>query len=135
MDWFYCGFDWKLYDQFCEAILHLQVTKAIASEGLESFNLIFGFISPKAISGHVTLYLLILRCFLNSIIAKTIADFDEDNLIPFYGFGNGPTSFSPFIEHALSIVEQSGGPIPYYHVLLIIVDGKVGMEWIFYEGI
>lgn len=89
MDWFYCGFDWKLYDQFCEAILHLQVTKALASEGLESFNLIFGFISPKTISGHLSLYLLILRCFLNSIIAKTIADFDEDNLIPFYGFGNG----------------------------------------------
>lgn len=55
-----------------------------------------------------------------------------DRFILFYV---GPTSFALFIEHALSIVEQSGGPIPYYHVLLIIVDGKVGMEWIFYEGI
>lgn len=35
----------------------------------------------------------------------------------------GPTSFSPIIEMATTIVEQSGGQ---YHVLVIIADGQVG---------
>jgi E3 ubiquitin-protein ligase RGLG len=34
----------------------------------------------------------------------------------------GPTSFSPIIEMATTIVEQSGGQ---YHVLVIIADGQV----------
>uniref|UniRef100_J3NCQ8 RING-type domain-containing protein n=2 Tax=Oryza brachyantha TaxID=4533 RepID=J3NCQ8_ORYBR len=95
-----------------------------------------------------------------SIIGQTLSAFDEDNLIPCYGFGDasthdqdvfafypderpcngfqealaryreivphlrlsGPTSFSPIIEMATTIVEQSGGQ---YHVLVIIADGQV----------
>jgi E3 ubiquitin-protein ligase RGLG len=94
------------------------------------------------------------------IIGKTLSSFDEDNLIPCFGFGDasthdqevfsfysderfcngfeevlsryrelvpqlrlaGPTSFSPIIEMAITIVEQSGGQ---YHVLVIIADGQV----------
>lgn len=36
----------------------------------------------------------------------------------------GPTSFSPIIEMATTIVEQSGGQ---YHVLVIIADGQVSL--------
>ncbi|GER38463.1 indole-3-glycerol phosphate synthase [Striga asiatica] len=80
-----------------------------------------------------------------SIIGRTLSKFDEDNLIPCFGFGDeicegfeevlsryrelvpqlrlaGPTSFAPVIEMAITIVEQSGGQ---YHVLLIIADGQV----------
>ena len=40
----------------------------------------------------------------------------------------GPTSFAPIIEMAITIVEQSGGQ---YHVLLIIADGQVTLQFIF----
>ena len=43
----------------------------------------------------------------------------------------GPTYFSPMIEGAICIVEQSGGQ---YHVLLIIADGQVAdllyIDWL-----
>jgi hypothetical protein len=39
-----------------------------------------------------------------------------------YDIFEGPTSFSPIIEMATTIVEQSGGQ---YHVLVIIADGQV----------
>jgi E3 ubiquitin-protein ligase RGLG len=39
-----------------------------------------------------------------------------------YDMFEGPTSFSPIIEMATTIVEQSGGQ---YHVLVIIADGQV----------
>ncbi|AAF97976.1 F21J9.21 [Arabidopsis thaliana] len=67
-----------------------------------------------------------------SVIGKTLYAFDEDNLIPCYGFGDdvvsryreivpqlrlvGPTSFAPIIERAMTIVEESGGQ---YHVHVI----------------
>eukprot|EP01018_Ginkgo_biloba_P009067 Gb_14474 [translate_table: standard] len=57
-----------------------------------------------------------------SIIGKTLSPFDEDNLIPCFGFGDGPTSFAPIIEVAMDIVEKSGG---HYHVLVIVADGQV----------
>ncbi|GFZ05821.1 Ca(2)-dependent phospholipid-binding protein (copine) family [Actinidia rufa] len=57
-----------------------------------------------------------------SIIGKTLAPFDEDNLIPCLGFGDWPTSYAPVVEAAIDIVERSGGQ---YHVLVIIADGQV----------
>ncbi|KAJ9163822.1 hypothetical protein P3X46_023451 [Hevea brasiliensis] len=73
-----------------------------------------------------------------SIIGKTLPCFDEDNLIPCFGFGEAsthdrevfssypdesfwPTSFAPIVEMAITIVKQSGGQ---YHVLVIIADGQ-----------
>ncbi|GKF29862.1 E3 ubiquitin protein ligase RGLG2-like protein isoform X2, partial [Tanacetum coccineum] len=85
-----------------------------------------------------------------SIIWKTLAEFDEDNLIPCYGFGDATThgqhvlSFYPedrscnafedamsrcgengpqLMLAAMTIVGKVGGQ---YHVLLIFVDGQAG---------
>ncbi|KAF4404914.1 hypothetical protein G4B88_006300 [Cannabis sativa] len=90
----------------------VKVTSALAHAGLESSNLI--------------------QC---QSFGKTLSAFDEDNLIPCYGFGDvnlcdcfppylaaGTTSFVPEIEMHMTIVEQSHGQ---YHVLLIIADGQV----------
>ncbi|XP_075634083.1 E3 ubiquitin-protein ligase RGLG2-like isoform X2 [Castanea sativa] len=110
-----------------------QVTEALARAGLESSNLIVGIDFTKRnewtgaksfrkrslhhIGGGLNPYEQAI-----SIIGKTLSAFDEDNLIPCFGFGDGPTSFAPVIEMAMTIVEQSGGQ---YHVLVIIVDGQV----------
>ncbi|KAF3974813.1 hypothetical protein CMV_001887 [Castanea mollissima] len=110
-----------------------QVTEALACAGLESSNLIVGIDFTKRnewtgaksfrkrslhhIGGGLNPYEQAI-----SIIGKTLSAFDEDNLIPCFGFGDGPTSFAPVIEMAMTIVEQSGGQ---YHVLVIIVDGQV----------
>ncbi|CAL5327355.1 unnamed protein product [Camellia sinensis] len=42
-----------------------------------------------------------------SIIGRTLSGFHDNNLIPCFGFGDGPTSFAPIIEMAITIVEQS----------------------------
>ncbi|KAJ4846848.1 E3 ubiquitin-protein ligase rglg2 [Turnera subulata] len=140
-----------------------QVTDALARAGLESSNLIVGIDFTK--SNEWTGARSFNRRSLHhigddpnpyeqaiSIIGKTLSTFDEDNLIPCFGFGDasthdqevfsffpderfcngfeevlgrsptGPTSFAPIIETGISIVEQSGGQ---YHVLLIIADGQV----------
>eukprot|EP00798_Chlamydomonas_sp_ICE-L_P032734 gene32734-33874_t len=55
------------------------------------------------------------------IIGKTLADFDDDKMIPCYGFGDGPTSFAPAIYQAMRIVQQSNNQ---YHILLLIADGQ-----------
>ncbi|KAF3974815.1 hypothetical protein CMV_001887 [Castanea mollissima] len=135
-----------------------EVTEALACAGLESSNLIVGIDFTKRnewtgaksfrkrslhhIGGGLNPYEQAI-----SIIGKTLSAFDEDNLIPCFGFGDdkrfcngfeevlrhyreivpklqlaGPTSFAPVIEMAMTIVEQSGGQ---YHVLVIIVDGQV----------
>ncbi|KAL9275458.1 E3 ubiquitin-protein ligase RGLG2-like protein [Drosera capensis] len=140
---------------------NVNVTAALAQNGLESSNLIIGIDFTKSnewtgvrsfnrkslhhISGSPNPYEQAI-----SIIGKTLAKFDEDNLIPCFGFGDATThdqdvfSFYPDdrycggFEEVLAlyreivprlclaewraIVEQSGGQ---YHVLLIIADGQV----------
>ncbi|CAD6264527.1 unnamed protein product [Miscanthus lutarioriparius] len=110
-----------------------QVTNALAHAGLESSNLIVGidFTKSNEWTGKVSFNNRSLHAMGNtpnpyeqaiSIIGRTLAQFDEDNLIPCFGFGDSPTSFAPIIETAIGIVDSSGGQ---YHVLLIIADGQV----------
>ncbi|KAF4387533.1 hypothetical protein F8388_011681 [Cannabis sativa] len=110
-----------------------EVAEALQQAGLESSNLIVGIDFTKSNEWTGA------RCFgrknlhflgqdLNpyeqaiSIIGRTLSTFNEDNLIPCYGFGDWPTSFAPIIENAISIVDSKGGQ---YHVLVIIADGQV----------
>ncbi|XP_066162354.1 E3 ubiquitin-protein ligase RGLG2 isoform X3 [Oryza sativa Japonica Group] len=148
-----------------------EVIEALAQAGLESSNLIIGidFTKSNEWTGKRSFNGMSLHHIGDSpnpyeqaitIIGQTLSAFDEDNLIPCYGFGDasthdqdvfafypderpcngfqealaryreivphlrlsGPTSFSPIIEMATTIVEQSGGQ---YHVLVIIADGQV----------
>ncbi|XP_048429889.1 E3 ubiquitin-protein ligase RGLG4-like isoform X2 [Pyrus x bretschneideri] len=140
-----------------------QVTDALRKEGLESSNLIVGidFTKSNEWTGKVSFRNRSLHAIGDepnpyekaiSIIGKTLAPFDEDNLIPCFGFGDATThdqevfSFhndhSPchgfeevlacykrivpnlrlWVEAAMDIVEKSGGQ---YHVLVIIADGQV----------
>ncbi|KAG6515616.1 hypothetical protein ZIOFF_026045 [Zingiber officinale] len=111
-----------------------QVTEALAESGLESSNLIVGidFTKSNEWTGKFSFGGRSLHHIGDttpnpyeqaiSIIGRTLSAFDEDNLIPCFGFGDGPTSFAPIIEMAMTIVEQTGGQ---YHVLLIIADGQV----------
>ncbi|KAG8048475.1 hypothetical protein GUJ93_ZPchr0009g459 [Zizania palustris] len=148
-----------------------EVIEALAHAGLESSNLIIGidFTKSNEWTGKKSFNGMSLHHIGDSpnpyeqaisIIGQTLSAFDEDNLIPCYGFGDasthdqdvfgfypderpcngfqealaryreivphlrlsGPTSFSPIIEMATTIVEQSGGQ---YHVLVIIADGQV----------
>uniref|UniRef100_A0A1D1YLP3 E3 ubiquitin-protein ligase RGLG2 n=1 Tax=Anthurium amnicola TaxID=1678845 RepID=A0A1D1YLP3_9ARAE len=148
-----------------------QVTDALLQAGLESSNLIVGidFTKSNEWTGRVSFNRQSLHDIGQlpnpyeqalSIIGRTLSAFDEDNLIPCFGFGDvtthdrevfsfypdnrpcngfeealaryreivphlrlsGPTSFTPIIETAISIVDNSGGQ---YHVLLIIADGQV----------
>uniref|UniRef100_A0A0E0LDE6 RING-type domain-containing protein n=1 Tax=Oryza punctata TaxID=4537 RepID=A0A0E0LDE6_ORYPU len=135
-----------------------QVTEALAHAGLESSNLIVGidFTKSNEWTGKLSFNRRCLHDIGNtpnpyeqaiSIIGRTLSAFDEDNLIPCFGFGDenrpcngfeealeryreivptlrlaGPTSFAPIIETAIGIVDSTGGQ---YHVLLIIADGQV----------
>ncbi|KAM3354950.1 hypothetical protein ACQJBY_025604 [Aegilops geniculata] len=110
-----------------------EVIAALREAGLESSNLIlgidftksnewsgrhsFGRKSLHAISGTPNPYEQAI-----SIIGRTLSPFDDDNLIPCFGFGDGPTSFAPLIYAAMSVVESSNCQ---YHVLVIIADGQV----------
>ncbi|KAG2335146.1 hypothetical protein Bca52824_006326 [Brassica carinata] len=133
-----------------------QVTEALARAGLESSNLIVGidFTKSNEWTGARSFNRKSLHFIGNNpnpyeqaitIIGRTLA-FDEDNLIPCYGFGDASThdqdvfSFNPEdrfcngFEEVLGrykeIVPQlklaradlSGGQ---YHVLVIIADGQV----------
>ncbi|KVH88119.1 Copine [Cynara cardunculus var. scolymus] len=84
-----------------------QVTQALRESGLD-LHAIGDFPNPyeKAIS----------------IIGQTLAPFDDDNLIPCFGFGDGPTSYAAVVNAAMDIVEKSGGQ---FHILVIIADGQV----------
>ncbi|KAJ0878716.1 putative copine, von Willebrand factor A-like domain superfamily [Helianthus annuus] len=78
----------------------MQVTEALACAGLESSNFILGIDFTKSnewtgsrsfhrkslhhIGDDLNPYEMVI-----SIIGKTLAAFDEDNLIPCYGFGDG----------------------------------------------
>ncbi|KAI4971369.1 hypothetical protein ZWY2020_002283 [Hordeum vulgare] len=79
-----------------------QVTEALAQAGLESSNLIVGidFTKSNEWTGKVSYN---RRCLHDigrtpnpyeqaiSIIGRTLSDFDEDNLIPCFGFGDAST--------------------------------------------
>ncbi|KAF5798440.1 putative copine [Helianthus annuus] len=78
----------------------MQVTEALARAGLESSNLILGidFTKSNEWTGSRSFHRKSLHHtgddlnpyeMVISIIGKTLAAFDEDNLIPCYGFGDG----------------------------------------------
>ncbi|KAI4323295.1 hypothetical protein L6164_022913 [Bauhinia variegata] len=129
-----------------------QVTAALRREGLKSSNLIVGidFTKSNEWTGKISFNKQCLHAIGNtanpyekafSIIGKTLASFDDDNLIPCFGFGDatthdqevfsfhipnlelsGPTSYAPVIEAAIDTVVKNHGQ---FHVLLIISDGQV----------
>jgi len=110
-----------------------EVTAALRESGLESSNLIVGidFTQSNEWTGRHSFNgrsLHEIGSIMNpyeqaiSILGRTLSPFDEDNLIPCYGFGDGPTSFAPIVEASMGIVEASGGQ---YHVLVVIADGQV----------
>ncbi|KAJ4798408.1 copine family protein [Rhynchospora pubera] len=126
-----------------------QVVASLRESGLESSNLILGidFTKSNEWTGRHSFGRRSLHAIGTtqnpyeqaiSIIGRTLSPFDEDNLIPCFGFGDattrdqyryivphlnlsGPTSFAPVIHAAISIVESSW----QYHVLVIIADGQV----------
>ncbi|KAL4320102.1 hypothetical protein GQ457_18G010890 [Hibiscus cannabinus] len=145
------------------------VTEALRDSGLESSNLIMGidFTKSNEWTGKVSFNRWSLHAMGDtpnpyekaiSVIGKTLAPFDDDNLIPCLGFAtthdsevfsfhtdhsschgfeevldcykkivpnlrlSGPTSYTPVINAAVDIVENSGGQ---FHVLVIIADGQV----------
>ncbi|XWS29918.1 hypothetical protein CRYUN_Cryun24cG0071800 [Craigia yunnanensis] len=139
-----------------------QVISALREAGLESSNLILGidFTKSNEWTGKYSFNRRSLHAIGSSpnpyeqaisIIGRTLSPFDEDNLIPCFGFGDGyfypdhqpchgfeealaryreivprlnlagPTSFAPIIDAAIDIVDKSS----QYHVLVIIADGQV----------
>ncbi|KEH38212.1 E3 ubiquitin-protein ligase RGLG2-like protein [Medicago truncatula] len=79
-----------------------QVTAALRKEGLESSNLILGidFTKSNEWTGQVSFNKRSLHAIGDtpnpyekaiSIVGKTLAPFDEDNLIPCFGFGDATT--------------------------------------------
>ncbi|KAJ4898652.1 E3 ubiquitin-protein ligase RGLG1 [Raphanus sativus] len=137
----------KISDNY--ASLH-QVSEALGRAGLESSNLILGidFTKSNEWTGaksfnkkslhHISTYTPNPYEQAITIIGRTLASFDDDNLIPCLVLVThqlmiktdivpnlklaGPTSFAPIIEMAMTVVEQSSGQ---YHVLVIIADGQV----------
>ncbi|KAI9161576.1 hypothetical protein LWI28_018814 [Acer negundo] len=130
-----------------------QVTAALRESGLESSNLILGidFTKSNEWTGKVSFNNRSLHAIGDtpnpyekaiSIIGKTLAPFDDDNLIPCFGFGDATTHdqevFSFHSDHTpcngfeevlacyRNIVPNlklsDGGQ---YHVLVIIADGQV----------
>lgn len=83
-----------------ECIIGMQVTAALREAGLESSNLILGidFTKSNEWTGRVSFNKRSLHALGDtpnpyekaiSIIGNTLAPFDEDNLIPCFGFGDG----------------------------------------------
>ncbi|KAL4568296.1 hypothetical protein LXL04_023905 [Taraxacum kok-saghyz] len=93
----------KRYSRIADSYNSLeQVTEALAHAGLESSNLIVGidFTKSNEWTGARSFHRKSLHHIGNdlnpyeqaiSIIGKTLAAFDEDNLIPCYGFGDATT--------------------------------------------
>ncbi|CAK7326027.1 unnamed protein product [Dovyalis caffra] len=88
-------------EQYCH-ISDQKVTKALREAGLESSNLIVGidFTKSNEWTGRVSFKNRCLHAIGDtpnpyekaiSIIGKTLAPFDEDNLIPCFGFGDATT--------------------------------------------
>ncbi|XP_057485600.1 E3 ubiquitin-protein ligase RGLG4 isoform X2 [Actinidia eriantha] len=141
-----------------------QVTAALRESGLESSNLILGldFTKSNEWTGKISFNNRSLHDIGDthnpyetaiSIIGKTLAPFDEDNLIPCLGFGDSTTHdqevFSFHNDHSpchgfeevladykkivpnlrLSVVEAAIDIVErsggQYHVLVIIADGQV----------
>ncbi|GFH21982.1 predicted protein, partial [Haematococcus lacustris] len=128
-----------------------QVQDALRKEGLESSNLVlaidytgsnewtgknsFGGRCLHALGQESNPYELAI-----SIIGRTLAAFDEDNLIPTYGFGDvGSKDSRVFSFHegdqpchgldsvlwrykAMQIVARQGGQ---FHILVLVADGQV----------
>ncbi|MCD7454439.1 hypothetical protein HAX54_024878 [Datura stramonium] len=117
---------------------------------VESSNLIIGidFTKSNEWTGKVSFNNKSLHAIGNSlnpyekaisIIGKTLSPFDEDNLIPCFGFGDVTThdqditSYGPVVDAAVDIVERTGGQ---YHVLVIIADGQhVSSLYLFLVGV
>ncbi|XP_058218415.1 E3 ubiquitin-protein ligase RGLG4 isoform X2 [Rhododendron vialii] len=141
-----------------------QVTAALRESGLESSNLILGidFTKSNEWTGKVSFNNRSLHDIGGtpnpyekaiSIIGKTLAPFDEDNLIPCFGFGDSTTHdqevFSFHNDHSpchgfeevlacykkivpnlrLSVVEAAVDIVEksggQYHILVIVADGQV----------
>ncbi|KAK4595095.1 hypothetical protein RGQ29_018738 [Quercus rubra] len=137
-----------------------EVSAALSKEGLKASKLLIGidFTKSNEWTGKVSFNNRSLHAIgytsnpyekAISVMGKTLSPFDEDNLIPCFGFGDaftviihlamvlkqlcpaterllemqnllGQLLMLPVIEAAIDIVEKSGGQ---YHVLLIIADG------------
>ncbi|KAJ4786629.1 copine family protein [Rhynchospora pubera] len=105
---------WEKYSRIPDSYTSLdQVTEALQRAGLESSNLIIGvdFTKSNLWTGKQSFNGLSLHHLGEtknpyeqaiSIIGKTLAHFDEDNLIPCFGFGDASThdklvfSFNPY---------------------------------------
>ncbi|WVZ95202.1 hypothetical protein U9M48_040996 [Paspalum notatum var. saurae] len=100
------------------AMIHAQVAAALREQGLESSNLILGidFTKSNEWTGKKSFGGQSLHRLGDTpnpyeqaitIIGKTLAPFDEDNLIPCFGFGDGrrptihhdPPSFTSILEY------------------------------------
>lgn len=119
----------------------LQVTAALLQAGLESSNLIVGIDFTKSNEWTGS------RCFNHkslhhlggttpnpyeqaiSIIGRTLSAFDEDNLIPCYGFGDG--QFSSILIHFPSSAELRLSLIIYQNLSFIFLTASTHDQEVF----
>eukprot|EP00644_Phytophthora_capsici_P016105 jgi/Phyca11/528276/estExt2_fgenesh1_pm.C_PHYCAscaffold_280038 len=139
-----------------------EVQQDLRKAGLESSDLVVGvdftksnqWTGEKTFGGRCLHEIDPSGVFLNpyqsviSVIGRVLEAFDDDNIIPAFGFGDlvtkgnscfpfsqgrgcqgfeelsGPTNFAPVIKETIRAVRQNGG----YHILVIIADGQVTNE-------